>query len=125
MGVGGRRAHQRAEGDEAALGSGGGREPPAELARREERLTKIDAAMRRLEAQAKAEAQAERQRRAEAEAERARAGQTRRGKASQPVVETPAAKARINLRGPKLLIFRTTNKGWGIVATRQEGEARK
>src|SRR3989442_11445707 len=112
MGVGGRRAHQRAEGDEAALGSGGGREPPAELARREERLTKIDAAMRRLEAQAKAEAQAERQRRAEAAAERARPGQTRRGKASQPGVETPDDKAQRTLTDPELPIIRTNNQGW-------------
>src|SRR6266705_4263058 len=80
-------AYQQDEADEAALGSRRGDELPAELARREERLTKIDAAMRRLEAQAKAEAQAERQRRAEAEAERARTGTPRRGKAPKPVEE--------------------------------------
>src|SRR5207247_6377823 len=77
------QAYQQDEAEEAALGSRRGDELPAELARREERLTKIEAAMRRLEAQAKAAAQAERPRPAEAEAERARSGQTRRGKASQ------------------------------------------
>ena len=106
------QAYQQDEADEAALGSRRGDELPAELARREERLTKIDAAMRRLEAQAKAEAQAERQRRAEAEAERARSGPTRRGKASQPVVETPDDKAQSNLTDPELHIMRTNNKGW-------------
>src|SRR6266436_1883668 len=106
------QAYQQDEADEAALGSRRGDELPAELARREERLTKIEAAMRRLEAQAKAEAQAERQRRAEAEAERARTGQTRRGKAPQPVVETPDDKAQSHFTDPELHIMRTNNKGW-------------
>src|SRR3989442_335874 len=83
------QAYQQDEADEAALGSRRGDELPAELARREERLTKIDEAMRRLEAQAKAEAQAERQGRAQAETEGARSGPTRRRQGSQPVVETP------------------------------------
>jgi hypothetical protein len=82
------------------------------LARREERLTKIEAAMRRLEVQAKAAAQAERQRRAAAEAERTRTGQTRRGKAPQPVAETPDDKAQSNFTDPELHIMRTNNKGW-------------
>src|SRR5262245_54375969 len=62
------QAYQQDAAEEAALGSRRGDELPAELARREERLSKIEAAMRRLEAQA--EAQAERQHRAAAEAER-------------------------------------------------------
>jgi transposase len=106
------QAYQQDEADEAALGSRRGDELPAELARREERLTKIEAAMQRLEAQAKAEAQAERQRRAEAEAERTRTGRTRRGKAPQPVVETPDDKAQSNFTDPELHIMRTNNKGW-------------
>src|SRR5207237_8683209 len=87
------QAYQQDEADEAALGRRRGDALPAELARREERLTKIDAAMRRLEAQAKAEAQAERQRRAEAEPERARTGQRRRGRAYHTGVETPGGQA--------------------------------
>jgi hypothetical protein len=106
------QAYQQDEADDAALGSRRGDELPAELARREERLTKIEAAMRRLEAQAKAEAQAERQRRAAAEAERARTGQTRRGTAPQPVAEPPDDKAQRNLTEPELPIMRTNNKGW-------------
>jgi transposase len=106
------QAYQQDDAEEAALGSRRGDELPAELARREERLSKIEAAMRRLEAQAKAEAQAERQRRAEVEAERARTGQTRRGKAPQPVVETPDDKAQSNFTDPELHIMRTNNKGW-------------
>src|SRR2546428_10328382 len=58
------QAYQQDEADEAALGSRRGDELPAELARREERLTKIDAAMRRVEAQAQAGAPGEPQRRA-------------------------------------------------------------
>src|SRR5207249_4263953 len=54
------QAHQQDEADDAALGSRRGDELPAELARREDRLATIEAARRRLEAQAKAEAEAER-----------------------------------------------------------------
>lgn len=106
------QAYQQDEAEEAALGSRRGDELPAEWARREERLSKIEAAMRRLEAQAKAEAQAEHQHRAEAEAARARTGQTRRGKAPQPIEETPADKAQSNFTDPDLPIRRTNNKGW-------------
>ena len=106
------QAYQQDEADDAALGSRRGDELPAELARREERLAKIEEAMRRLEAQAKAEAQAERQRRAEAEAEHARTGKTRRGKAPHPVVETPDDKAQSNFTDPELHIMPTNNKGW-------------
>src|SRR5467141_2987332 len=86
------QAYQQDEADDAALGNRRGDELPAELARREERLTRIEAAMRRLEAQAKAEAAAERQRRAEAAAERQRTGKTRRGKAPHRGGETPTDK---------------------------------
>src|SRR5713226_2579268 len=48
-------AYQQDEADDAVLGSRRGDELPAELARREDRLTMIEAAMRRLEEQAKAE----------------------------------------------------------------------
>ena len=106
------QAHQQDESDDAALGSRRGDELPAELARREDRLVKIEAAMRRLEAQAKAEAEAERQRRAEVEAQRRRTGTPRRGKAPQPVQESPDDKAQSNLTDPELHIMRSTNKGW-------------
>src|SRR5712671_7843419 len=56
------QASQQDEADDAALGSRRGDELPAELARREERIATIEAAMQRLEAQAKTEARAERQR---------------------------------------------------------------
>src|SRR5881296_2065076 len=87
------QAHQQDESDDAALGSRRGDELPAELARREDRLARIEAAMRRLEAQAQAEAADERQRRAEAEAERQRTGTKRRGKAPKPVDDAPDDKA--------------------------------
>src|SRR5947209_17231437 len=106
------QAYQQDEADDAALDSRRGDELPAELARREDRLTRIEAAMRRWEAQAKAEAAAERQRRATAAAERQRTGKKRRGKAPTPVEESPADKAQSNLTDPDLHIMQTNNKGW-------------
>ncbi len=104
------QAYQQDEAEEAALGSRRGDELPAELARREDRLATIEAAMQRLEARAKAEADAERQRRAEAERERT--GQQRRGKALKPVDDAPADKAQTNFTDPELHIMQTNKKGW-------------
>jgi transposase len=106
------QAYQQDEAEDAALGIRRGDELPAELARREERLARIEAAMRRLEAQAKADADAERTRRADADAARQRTGKTRRGKAPQPVEDTPDDKAQSNFTDPELHIMRTNNKGW-------------
>jgi transposase len=106
------QAHQQDAADDAALGSRRGDELPAELARREERLATIEAAMRRLEAQAKAEADAERQHRTDAEVERQGRGQKRPGKAPQPVDDTPEDKAQTNFTDPELHIMQTPNKGW-------------
>jgi transposase len=113
------QAYQQDEAEEAALGSRRGDELPAELARREDRLATIEAAMRRLEARAKAEADAERQRRAEAEAERQRTGQKRRGKAPKPVADAPADKAQSNFTDPELHIMQTNNKGWDYCGNAQ------
>ena len=113
------QAYQQDEADDAALGSRRGDELPEELARRESRLAKIEAAMQRLEAQAKAAAQAERQRRAAAEAERRRTGQKRRGKEPQPVVDTPDDKAQSNFTDPELHIMPTNNKGWDYCGNAQ------
>jgi transposase len=105
--------------DDAALGSRRGDELPAELARREDRLTTIEAAMHRLEARAKAEAEAERKRRAEAEAERQRTGQKRRGRAPKEVDETPEDKGQISFTDPELGIMQTNNKGWDYCGNAQ------
>ena len=113
------QAHQQDETDDAALGSRRGDELPAELSRREDRLATIEAAMRRLEAQAKAEADAERQRRAEAEAERRRTGKQRRGKAPKPVEDTPEDTAQTNFTDPELHIMPTNNKGWDYCGNAQ------
>src|SRR3954451_6116724 len=64
--------------DDAMLGARRGDELPDELRRRQDRLATIEAAMKRLEAEAKAAADAERQRRAAEEAERQRTGPKRR-----------------------------------------------
>src|SRR5499433_2082506 len=113
------QAHQQDAAEEAALGSRRGDELPAELARREDRLATIEAAMQRLEAQAKAEAEAERQRRAEVEAERQRTGKPRRGKAPSPVADTPDDKAQMSFTDPELHIMRTNNKGWDYCGNAQ------
>jgi hypothetical protein len=105
-------AYQQETQDDAALGSRRGDELPAELARRDDRLATIEAAMQRLEARAKADAEAERTRRAEAEAARQRTGKTRRGKAPKEVDETPEDKAQLSCTDPELGIMQTNNKGW-------------
>src|SRR5216684_6410235 len=112
-------AYQQDEAEDAVLGSRRGDEVPAELARREDRLATIEAAMRRLEAQAKAEAEAERQRRVAAEAERVRTGKPRRGKALKPVSESPDEKAQSNFTDPELHIMPTNNKGWDYCGNAQ------
>jgi transposase len=98
--------------DEAALGTRRGDELPEEMCRRQDRLAVIEAAMKRLEAEAKAEADAERQRRADDEAERQRTGTKRRGREPGPIVETPSDKAQTNFTDPELSIMRMANKGW-------------
>ena len=113
------QASQQDAEDDAALGSRRGDELPAELARREDRLTTIEAAMQRLEARAKAEAEAERQRRAEAEAERQRTGTKRRGRAPKEVDETPGDKAQMSFTDPELQIMQTPNKGWDYCGNAQ------
>src|SRR3989475_10480076 len=112
-------AYRQDEAEEAALGSRRGDDLPAELARREDRVAKIEEAMRRLEAQAKAEAEAERARRAEAEAERRRTGQKRRGKVPTPIEETPDDKAQLSFTDPELPSMRTNNKGWDYCGNAQ------
>ena len=106
------QAYQQDAEDDAALGSRRGDELPAAVARREDRLATIEAAMQRLEARAKAEAEAERQRRAEAEAERQRTGKKRRGRAPKAVDETPDDKAQMSFTDPELGIMQTNKKGW-------------
>jgi transposase len=113
------QAFQQDAEDDAALGSRRGDELPAELARREDRLATIEAAMQRLEAQAKADAEAERKRRAEAEAERQRTGTKRRGRAPKEVDETPADNAQMSFTDPELKIMQTNNKGWDYCGNAQ------
>jgi transposase len=113
------QAYQQDTQDDAALGSRRGDELPAELARRDDRLATIEAAMQRLEARAKADAEAERRRRTEAEAERQRTGKTRRGKAPQEVDETPEDKAQMSFTDPELGILQTNNKGWDYCGNAQ------
>ena len=109
------QASQQDAAEDAALGSRRGDALPAELARREDRLARIETAMRRGEAQAKAEAEAERQHRAAVDAARQRTGKKRRGKTPQPVEETPDDKAQSNCTDPELHLMRTNKQGLGVL----------
>lgn len=113
------QAVQQDETDEAVLGSRRGDELPVELERREKRFAAIEAAMHRLEEQAKAEAEAEFQRRAEADAKRERTGQKRRGRAPKPIEETPPDKAQMSFTDAELHIMQTNNKGWDYCGNAQ------
>lgn len=112
-------AYQQDEAEDAAWGSRRGDARPAARARRGDRLATMDAAMRRVEAQAKAEADAERKRRADAEAARQRTGKTRRGKAPQPVEETPDDTAQSHVTDPERPSMRTNHKGWAYCGNAQ------
>lgn len=116
-----RQAQQTDGTEDATLGCRRGDELPDELQRREERLATINAAMQRLEEQARLDAEAELLRRAEAEAERQRSGKKRRGKEPAPVSFVPDAKAQTNFTDPELKIMPQSNKGWDYAGNAQIG----
>ncbi|MGH9668559.1 MAG: IS1182 family transposase [Terriglobales bacterium] len=87
-----------------------GDELPAELARRESRLAKIQEAKQALEEQARAAAQAEEARRAAEDEQRRGAGETPR--ARKPVDPTPDPKAQRNFTDPESKIMKVSNKGF-------------
>ena len=113
------QAYQQDEAEEAALGSRRGDELPAELARREDRLATIEAAMHRLEARAKAEADAERQRRAEAEAERNGRARNVEAKRPSPWTTPQRTKRRPTSPTPSCISCKPITKAGSIVATRK------
>jgi hypothetical protein len=87
-----------------------GDELPAELARRESRLAKIQEARKALEEQALAAAQAEEARRQAEEDARRAAGETSRPR--KPVDPTPEPKAQRNFTDPESKIMKVSNKGF-------------
>ena len=106
------RAAKVDETEDAAWGSRRGDELPDELQRRQQRLQNIEAAMKRLEEEARQRAEAERQERAQAEAERAAQGKQRRGREPKPIAETPKERAQTNFTDPDSKIMKTNNKGF-------------
>jgi hypothetical protein len=104
---------------DAALGSRRGDELPEELNRREDRIAAIEAAMERLEREAKEKAEAERQKRERAESERAAKGQKRRGRPAGPIPETPPDKAQTNFTDPDAKVMKTSNKGFDYCTNTQ------
>jgi transposase len=115
------QAEQTDSEEDAVHGSRRGDELPEELKRREDRLAVIQAAMTRLEEQARAEAEAEKQRRAEAEAQRQRTGKKRPGKEPKPVSAVPDDKAQCSFSDPELKMMPQSNKGWDYATNAQIG----
>lgn len=87
-----------------------GDELPAELARRESRLAKIQEAKKALEKQAQAAAQVEETRRQAEDDQRRAAGETPR--ARKPVDPTPEPQAQRNFTDPESKIMKVSNKGF-------------
>ena len=115
------QAEQTDAQEDAVLGSRRGDELPEELKRREDRLAVLQAAMARLEEQARVEAFAEKQRRAVEEAERQRQGKKRRGKEPSPPSEVPPDKAQCSFSDPELKMMPQNNKGWDYATNAQIG----
>ena len=107
-----KQAEQTDAAQDAMLGSRRGDELPEELKRREQRLQVIEAAMRRLEQEAKEAAEVQRRERAEAEAQRQAREKKRRGPEPQPISDAPAEKAQTNFTDPDAKIMKTSNKGF-------------
>jgi transposase len=96
--------------EDAALGSRRGDELPAELARRKDRLAKIQHAKAALEARAKERAADEQARRAAAREATGTAAPPPKPAPSKPVV--PDDKAQYNFTDPSSAIMKANNKGW-------------
>ena len=106
------QAEQTDAEQDATLGSRRGDELPAELKRRQERLQAIEAAMGRLEQEAKDQAEIQRRERAEAEAQRQASGKKARGRPPRPISETPNERAQTNFTDPTSRIMKVSNKGF-------------
>ena len=97
---------------DAMLGSRRGDELPAELKRRRERLQAIEAAMRRLEQEAKDQAEVQRRERAEADAQRQATGKKAGGRPPKEISDTPEERAQTNFTDPEAKIMKVSNKGF-------------
>jgi transposase len=106
------QAEQTDAEQDALLGSRRGDELPEELKRRQERLQAIEAAMRRLEQEAKEQAEVQRRERAEAEAQRQASGKKACGRPPKPISDTPEERAQTNFTDPTSKIMKVSNKGF-------------
>jgi transposase len=93
-----------------------GDELPAELARREGRLKRIQQAKKALEAEAKAAAE---QARKEREADSKNDKKPKGGRKPKPVCVIPADKKQYNFTDPESKIMKVSNKGWDQCANAQ------
>jgi transposase len=97
---------------DAACGARRGDELPEELKRRHERLQAIEAAMRRLEQEAKEHAEDQRRERAEAEARRQAEGKPARSRPLKSISDEPEDSAQTNFTDPESKIMKVSNKGF-------------
>ena len=105
------KARSADEAEDALHGSDKrGDELPAELARRETRLARIQEAKKALETQALEAARAEEARRDAKDEQRRQAGETVRKR--KPVDTTPKPKAQYNFTDPESKIMKVSNKGF-------------
>jgi transposase len=107
-----KQAEQTDAEQDAALGSRRGDELPEELKRRQQRLQAIEAAMRRLEHEAKAQAEEQRRERAEAEAQRQASGKPACGRPPKPISEEPEDSAQTSFTDAESKIMKVSNKGF-------------
>ena len=106
------QAEQTDAEQDAALGARRGDELPEELKRRQQRLEAIEAAMRRLEHQAKEQAEQQRRERAQAEAQRQADGKPARGRPPKPIAEEPEDSKQTSFTDPESKIMKVSNKGF-------------
>jgi transposase len=106
------QAEQTDAEQDAALGSRRGDELPEELKRREQRLQAIEAAMKRLEDEAKEQAAQQRRERAEAQAQRQAEGRPARGRPPGPSSEEPDDRAQTSFTDADSKIMKVSNKGF-------------
>jgi transposase len=106
------QAEQADAEQDATLGTRRGDELPEELKRREQRLQAIEAAMKRLEDEAKEQAEHQRRERAEAESQRRAEGRAACGRPPRPISGEAEDKAQTSFTDSESKIMKVSNKGF-------------
>jgi transposase len=106
------QAEQADAEQDATLGTRRGDELPEELKRRGQRLQAIEAAMKRLEDEAKEWAEQQRRERAAAQAQRQAEGRPACGRPPEPICEGPEDQAQTSFTDSESKIMKVSNKGF-------------